>query len=126
MMTLQRRRSSETTPVPAPATTSTAPATAPGGRRHDLDWLRVMAVLLLIPFHSARVFDVWDDFYVKSPHLSRGLTWAVVGFLSPWHMPLLFVLAGAATWYALGYRSAGGYAASAPSACWSRSCSGSW
>ncbi len=79
-------------------------------RRHDLDWLRVMAVLLLIPFHSARVFDVWDDFYVKNGRTSGGLTWSVIGFLEPWHMPLLFVLAGAATWYALGHRSAGGYA----------------
>jgi peptidoglycan/LPS O-acetylase OafA/YrhL len=78
-------------------------------RRHDLDWLRVMAVLLLIPFHSARVFDVWDDFYVKSADLSKGLTWSVIAFLEPWHMPLLFVLAGAASWYALGHRSAGGY-----------------
>ena len=26
-------------------------------RRYDLDALRVLAVLLLIPFHSARVFD---------------------------------------------------------------------
>jgi len=80
-------------------------------RRHDLDWLRVMAVLLLIPFHSARVFDVWEDFYVKNGRTSGGLTWGVIAFLNPWHMPLLFVLAGAATWYALGHRSAGGYAA---------------
>jgi glucans biosynthesis protein C len=80
-------------------------------RRHDLDWLRVMAVLLLIPFHSARVFDVWEDFYVKSSHTSEGLTWGVIAFLNPWHMPLLFVLAGAATWYALGHRSAGAYRA---------------
>ncbi len=85
-------------------------ATAPV-RRHDLDWLRVMAVLLLIPFHSARVFDVWDDFYVKNGRTSGGLTWSVIAFLEPWHMPLLFVLAGAATWYAFGHRSAGRYAA---------------
>jgi glucan biosynthesis protein C len=28
----------------------------------------------------------------------------VVAFLNPWHMPLLLVLAGAATWLALGHR----------------------
>jgi glucans biosynthesis protein C len=78
-------------------------------RRHDLDALRVLAVLLLIPFHSARVFDVFDTFYVKSPTTSGGLSWAVVAFLNPWHMPLLFVLAGAATWLALGHRDAKGY-----------------
>lgn len=80
-------------------------------RRHDLDWLRVLSVLLLIPFHSARVFDVWDDFYVKNADTSEGLTWGVIGFLEPWHMPLLFVLAGAASWYAFGHRTARGYVA---------------
>jgi glucan biosynthesis protein C len=78
-------------------------------RRYDLDALRVLAVLLLIPFHSARVFDVFDPFYVKNPQTSEGLSWAVVAFLNPWHMPLLFVLAGAATWLALGHRRPTGY-----------------
>jgi glucans biosynthesis protein C len=79
-------------------------------RRYDLDALRVLAVLLLIPFHSARVFDVFDPFYVKDPQTSDGLSWAVVAFLNPWHMPLLFVLAGAATWLALGHRRPKAYA----------------
>jgi glucans biosynthesis protein C len=78
-------------------------------RRYDLDGLRVLAVLLLIVFHSARVFDVFDPFYVKDPETSDTLSWAVVAFLNPWHMPLLFVLAGAATWLALGHRRAAAY-----------------
>jgi fucose 4-O-acetylase-like acetyltransferase len=78
-------------------------------RRYDLDALRVLAVLLLVPFHSARVFDVFDPFYVKNPETSGGLSWVVVAFLNPWHMPLLFVLAGAATWLALGRRGPAGY-----------------
>ena len=78
-------------------------------RRYDLDALRVLAVLLLIPFHSARVFDSFDPFYVKNPETSAGLSWVVVAFLNPWHMPLLFALAGAATWLALGHRSPKAY-----------------
>jgi hypothetical protein len=39
-------------------------------RRYDLDALRVLAVLLLIPFHSARVFDIFDPFYVKNRRTS--------------------------------------------------------
>jgi glucans biosynthesis protein C len=78
-------------------------------RRYDLDALRVLAVLLLLPFHSARVFDIFDPFYVKSPQASGGLSWAVVAFLNPWHMPLLFVLAGAASWLALRHRGSRGY-----------------
>jgi glucans biosynthesis protein C len=81
----------------------------PVDRRYDLDALRVLAVLLLIVFHSARVFDVFDPFYVKSPETSDPLSWAVVAFLNPWHMPLLFVLAGAATWLALGHRGPKAY-----------------
>ncbi|MBS4211204.1 MULTISPECIES: hypothetical protein [Neobacillus] len=29
-------------------------------RRYDIDWLRNLGILLLFPFHSARVFDYWD------------------------------------------------------------------
>jgi glucan biosynthesis protein C len=74
-------------------------------RRHDLDRLRILAVLLLFPFHAARVFDVFDPWYVKNGVGSEFLSWTVIAFLNPWHMPLLFVLAGAATWFAFARRS---------------------
>jgi len=83
--------------------------TVSGERRMDIAWLRILAVLLLFPFHTARVFDVWSDFYVKNDQLSSGLTW-FIAFMEPWHMPLLFLLAGAATWFALGRRSGRAYA----------------
>ena len=78
-------------------------------RRVDISWLRVLAVLLLFPFHTARVFDAWDEFYVKNDQLSAALTY-VIAFMEPWHMPLLFLLAGAASWFALGRRSGAKYA----------------
>ena len=80
-----------------------------GRRRADIAWLRILAVLLLFPFHTARVFDVWEEFYVKNDQLSTALTW-FIAFMEPWHMPLLFLLAGAASWFALGRRSGGRYA----------------
>lgn len=80
-------------------------------RRHDLDWLRVGAVLLLLPFHSARVFDPFEDFYVHSSTTSEPLFWWIVAAVSMWQMELLFVLAGAASWFAFGRRSAGQYRA---------------
>jgi peptidoglycan/LPS O-acetylase OafA/YrhL len=79
-------------------------------RRYDIDWLRIAAVLLLIPFHTARVFNVGERFYAKNEQLSTALQRFIV-FVGPWHMSLLFVLAGAASWFALGYRSGGRYAA---------------
>jgi peptidoglycan/LPS O-acetylase OafA/YrhL len=72
-------------------------------RRHELDWLRVLAVLLLIYFHSARVFDL-GDFYVKNHTLSMGFE-AFVVFVSLWFMPLFFFIAGAAAFFALKKRS---------------------
>lgn len=77
-------------------------------RRNDLDWIRILAVLLLIPFHSARIFNIDEPFYVKNAETSSLLTLLVV-FLSTWQMPLLFLIAGASTWYALRHRTAGQY-----------------
>lgn len=77
-------------------------------RRHDLDWLRCAAVLLLIPYHAARIFDVWEPFYVKDVQLNMGLSY-VIALIGPWHMPLLFLIAGSATWFALGSRSPARY-----------------
>ena len=78
-------------------------------RRYDIDWLRVLAVLLLFPFHTARIFDTFGTWYVKNDTLSEALTY-FIAFVHPFHMPLLFLLAGASTWFALGFRSGGRYA----------------
>ena len=78
-------------------------------RRYDIDWLRVLAVLLLFPFHTARIFDTFDPWYVKNDTLSEALTY-FIAFVHPFHMPLLFLLAGASAWFALSYRSGGQYA----------------
>jgi peptidoglycan/LPS O-acetylase OafA/YrhL len=72
-------------------------------RRHELDWLRVLAVLLLIFFHSARVFDL-GNFYVKNGTLSFGME-AFVTFIDLWFMPLFFFIAGASAFFALAKRS---------------------
>jgi peptidoglycan/LPS O-acetylase OafA/YrhL len=79
-----------------------------GGSRsrvYYIDWLRVIAVLVLIPFHTARIFDIWEPFYVKSEQVSTALTYVFIGAVGSWHMPLFFLLAGASTWFALGFRS---------------------
>jgi glucan biosynthesis protein C len=82
---------------------------AVGIRRYDIDWLRMAAVLLLIPFHSARVFNAGEAFYAKNDRVSSALQRFIM-FVYPWHMSLLFVLAGAASWFALGFRSGGRFA----------------
>lgn len=83
---------------------------AGSARRADLDWLRVIAVLLLVPFHAALVFLPDPDLvaYVKDSQPSAALT-PLVDFLSRWQLEVLFFVAGAASWFALGSRSAGQY-----------------
>jgi hypothetical protein len=70
----------------------------------------VLAVLLLVPFHVALIFvlDPNSIMYIKDVLNSRVLDEAA-GFVHMWHMPLLFILSGAATYFALGFRSAGQY-----------------
>jgi peptidoglycan/LPS O-acetylase OafA/YrhL len=89
--------------------TGTEVKSAKPTRRYDIDWLRVLAVLLLFPFHTTRIFDTWGPFYVKNAQLSKALTF-INELVNPWHMPLLFLLAGASTWYALSFRRGGQYA----------------
>lgn len=73
-------------------------------RRYDIDWLRNLGILLLFPFHTARIFDIWEPFYVKNDAASWGLSW-FIALTSYWFVPLLFWLAGSASWYALRRRS---------------------
>ena len=76
-------------------------------RRYDLDWLRVLAVLLLIYFHTAAIFYTGEfgEFYIKNDQLSHGMSCFIV-FVHQWHMPLFFLLSGSGTWFALSFRSA--------------------
>jgi len=77
-------------------------------RRYDIDWLRVFAVLLLIPFHTAQIFNN-HDFYVRNSQLSAIGMDIFTLFVHQWHMPLFFFVSGAATWFALGFRTKGQY-----------------
>jgi glucans biosynthesis protein C len=77
-----------------------APKLPPSAHRPALDWLRSFVVFWLIPFHAARIYDVWHPYYVKGAQLSLGLS-LVFGFFAAWGMELLFVVAGQASAYAL-------------------------
>jgi peptidoglycan/LPS O-acetylase OafA/YrhL len=75
-------------------------------RRYDLDWLRVLAVLLLVYFHGAAIFYRGDlgEFYVTNGQPSPTLSFLIL-LVHQWHMPLFFFLSGAATWFSLEARS---------------------
>jgi peptidoglycan/LPS O-acetylase OafA/YrhL len=79
-------------------------------RRYDLDWLRVLAVLLLLYFHTAAIFYTGElgEFYVKNDQSSHAMS-CFITFVHQWHMPLFFLLSGAGSWFALSLRSPGQY-----------------
>ena len=77
-------------------------------RRYELDALRVLAVLALLLYHASRPFDT-EVWHLKNLEKSAGLE-LFGNLLTPWRLPLLFMISGLGTYYALGFRSAWRYA----------------
>ncbi|MFC4564434.1 acyltransferase family protein [Nocardiopsis mangrovi] len=75
-------------------------------RKDHIDRLRNAGILFLFPFHTSRVFNDLESFYVKG-EVNTPAT--VLVDLSYWFMPLLFLLAGMSSLYALRRRSARTY-----------------
>jgi peptidoglycan/LPS O-acetylase OafA/YrhL len=73
-------------------------------RRYDIDWLRVLAVLLLFYAHPARIFLTSGPWYVQNIQKSELITIGAL-FIDQWQMALLFLLAGASTLFALRFRT---------------------
>ena len=67
----------------------------PPARRHDLDWIRVGAFMLLILYHVGMFYVPWD-WHVNSPHPVEALE-PLMQLTNPWRLTLLFLVSGAAT-----------------------------
>ena len=76
-------------------------------RTNYIDWLRIIAVLLLIYFHSAHIYH-WEPWYVKSPQANGVLSVFIISY-RVCRIPL-FMLSGFGTYLALGFRSGAQYA----------------
>ena len=74
-------------------------------RRYDLDWLRVIVFGLLIFYHVGMFFVPWG-WHIKNNVIYEWLRWPMI-FLNQWRLPILFVISGMGTYYALGSRSLG-------------------
>lgn len=81
---------------------------ASGVRRHELDWLRTTAVFGLIPFHTGIIFTTGSYDYVKNTQPSAVID-ALTAFVSLWGIPLLFLVSGGASRYALSARGVARY-----------------
>lgn len=79
-------------------------------RRYDFDWIRTLVIINLIPFHV-----IWLMLFFPGPSQTGGdgviatLLQAYMVEVAPWHMPLLFVIAGYSAAISLTRRSTNQY-----------------
>lgn len=74
-------------------------------RRYDIDWLRVIAIGLLLIYHIAIIFQPWALFigFIRSEEPLEGL-WRAMSMLNVWRIPLLFYVSGMGVYFALRKR----------------------
>ena len=83
--------------------------TSTGNHRYDfLDWLRVIAIFVLLFYHTGLLFVGWG-WHITNEQTIPALQWPM-DLAHLLRMPLLFVIAGAGMWYALQRRSAAAFA----------------
>ena len=91
-------------------TISVTESTGKHVRRYDLDWLRVLVIGNMVPWHAA-----WLIAYVaeSSDSTREGLGVTILryytGFSLRWQIPLLFFIAGACACMSLSHRSPGAF-----------------
>lgn len=73
-------------------------------RKHFIDNLRWIFVLLLLPYHTFMVYNTFgESFYIKGADIQ--VTTNFITLTWPWFMPLLFLIAGVSSAYALDLRT---------------------
>jgi glucans biosynthesis protein C len=72
--------------------------------RHDfIDWLRVLAIAVLLFYHTGMIFVGWG-WHVENGVVIEALRWPMA-ISHRLRMPLLFLVSGAGLWFALGRRT---------------------
>ena len=75
-------------------------STDSANRKYELDWLRVLAILVVFLYHSSRFFNL-EDWHVKNFNTYVWVEmWNI--FATRWMMPLFFIISGASLFYAIG------------------------
>jgi len=73
-------------------------------RQYYIDWLRILLILSVFLYHIGMIFNTWP-WHIKNNEQYSGILRQIMTFLHSWRMPLLFMLSGAGTYFALGKRS---------------------
>ncbi len=83
-----------------------APAAIPLPRRHDVDWLRTLALGLLIIFHILLSFQSWaaSSGFPQNDVLLEELV-PFISMLTIWRIPLLFLISGMGVRFAMERRN---------------------
>lgn len=79
-------------------------------RQYYIDWLRILLILSVFLFHIGMIFNSWD-WHVKNDVTagSKSVLWYIMVFMHEWRMPLLILISGAGTYFALGKRTSWQY-----------------
>jgi glucan biosynthesis protein C len=83
---------------------SAIPALEPGHRYHELDWLRAFIILALVPAHAIGFFTATTSQYYSTGY-STPIGLSALMTLGTWGIGLLFLVSGAATYFAIARRS---------------------
>ncbi len=75
-------------------------------RRHDIDWLRVIAIGLLLIYHIAIIFQPWAMFvgFIRSEESIDNL-WKPMTMLNVWRIPFLFYISGMGLYFSMKKRN---------------------
>lgn len=75
-------------------------------RRYDIDWLRVIAIGLLLIYHIAIIFQPWAMFigFMRNDESLESL-WVPLKMLNVWRIPLLFYVSGMGLYFAMKKRN---------------------
>lgn len=77
-------------------------------RQYYIDWLRILLIISVFLFHIGMIFNTWE-WHIKNDQQFGGMLKQIMTFLHYWRMPLLFMVSGAGTYFALGKRTSGQY-----------------
>jgi peptidoglycan/LPS O-acetylase OafA/YrhL len=75
-------------------------------RRYDIDWLRIIAIALLIVYHIGIGFQPWGVLigFIQNEESLTSI-WPVMAMLNIWRIPLLFFVSGMGVCFAMRKRS---------------------
>lgn len=81
-------------------------STTQSDRRHDIDWLRVIAIGMLLVYHSSIGFQPWGALiqFIQNDQFNESL-WVLMSMLNIWRIPFLFMVSGMGVWFALPRRN---------------------